>query len=462
MNQIGIRDLHPSLLRKLEQETMLFWLYFASIKAFIVSPEVLAYFGLAETNTHIVPLHQAQKLVLPKHFSRIRRIFTGKFNESHIIEEFKVLSGPHKGESMITTAGIIARAPDNAAALISGVITSAATGNGRFFTHAIKSDGTWDWDGRTGKIEFSNSYKIMMGYASHAEEFPQSFAEWCDKLVHPEDSAETVAKQMAMIESPDNGDYFESCVRLRHYDGHYIWSLGRGMVLSRDASGHATRVVGYNTNINLLAHVLNESTSDAYNDALTGLYNREYLALQKKYIESPDAAPLVVCYVDITGLKACNDFLGHDVGDDLIKATARILRATAGDSGILARIGGDEMVAIIPHCTPARAEMIGDNIKTISATLNEDPSNVPVIPSFGMATLGEEDTTTLEGVLSLADARCQETKRKHKEENMRLIRDYIFRRINVMPDLTDERITPPQENMSSGNGAGAVSASSKK
>ena len=234
------------------------------------------------------------------------------------------------------------------------------------------------------------------------------------------------------------------------------------MVLSRDANGRATRVVGYNTNINLLAQVLNESTTDAFNDALTGLYNREYVSLQKRYLESSDAAPLVVCYVDITGLKACNDFLGHDVGDDLIKATARILRATTGDSGILARIGGDEMVAIIPHCTPTRAEMIGDNIKTMSATLNEDPSNIPVIPSFGIATLGEDGTTTLEGILALADARCQETKRKHKEENMRLIRDYIFRRINVMPDLTDERIAPPQAAGNAGSGVAAASNSSKE
>lgn len=253
-----------------------------------------------------------------------------------------------------------------------------------------------------------------------------------------------VSREMAVLNDPANGDYFECCMRLRHHDGHYIWTLARGAVLSRDSDGLAARVVGYNSNVNMLAKLLNSSTFDAFNDNLTGLYNREFLAQQKKYLESPDAAPVSALYVDITGLKAANDYLGHDFGDELIRSAASILLTTTKDLGIAVRLGGDEFVAIVPHCTSTRIQMLGDMYSSICAQNNENPCNTMILPSFGVATMGEDGVTTLKQLISKADERAQAFKRAHKKSDYEQIRRFIFDRKHIVADFKDERIDPPE------------------
>lgn len=81
----------------------------------------------------------------------------------------------------------------------------------------------------------------------------------------------------------------------------------------------------------------------SYEDALTGLYNRNKYsqALEQDWSESPWLG--VACF-DLNGLKQVNDQLGHSAGDTLICRAARQLRAVF--DGKAYRIGGDEFVII--------------------------------------------------------------------------------------------------------------------
>lgn len=51
--------------------------------------------------------------------------------------------------------------------------------------------------------------------------------------------------------------------------------------------------------------------------------------------------------IDINGLKAVNDTLGHSAGDELIRAAARCISQVLGRYGKCYRIGGDEFIAIL-------------------------------------------------------------------------------------------------------------------
>ena len=230
-------------------------------------------------------------------------------------------------------------------------------------------------------------------------------------------------------------------------------------MISRNKDG-ITRVVGYNSNVNLLAKVLDNSTYDAFYDTLTGLYNREFLAQQKKYLESSDAAPVSAIYIDITGLKAANDYLGHDFGDELIRTASSLLMTIVKDLGLAVRLGGDEFIAIIPHCTETRVQMLADMYRQMCEQNNANPNNTFVLPSFGIATMGKDGVTDLKGLITLADTRSQEYKRAHKKEDYDFIRADIFRRSNVMADFKDDRIDPPEvlPELSLGNEAKAKSA----
>lgn len=83
-------------------------------------------------------------------------------------------------------------------------------------------------------------------------------------------------------------------------------------------------------------------------DVMTGVFNRAYfeetlLKLEKKRIE-----PISIMLLDLNGLKATNDTLGHQAGDALIRRAAEVLKASLDDDQIAARIGGDEFVVILP------------------------------------------------------------------------------------------------------------------
>lgn len=105
----------------------------------------------------------------------------------------------------------------------------------------------------------------------------------------------------------------------------------------------------------------------AYRDPLTGLPNRRALdeRADKGFDVSPGAArDVTVVVVDINGLKAVNDSHGHLVGDQLIKAVGSSLqRSFAELPGVLvARVGGDEFVAVSAGHDPARVLEIADGM----------------------------------------------------------------------------------------------------
>ena len=88
----------------------------------------------------------------------------------------------------------------------------------------------------------------------------------------------------------------------------------------------------------------------ARKDELTGIRNKTaYSELEKELnanIEAKDCVPFAVVVCDINGLKATNDSLGHKAGDELIKASSKLICGIFAHSPVF-RIGGDEFVAVL-------------------------------------------------------------------------------------------------------------------
>lgn len=83
-------------------------------------------------------------------------------------------------------------------------------------------------------------------------------------------------------------------------------------------------------------------------DALTGIYNRTYFEQEMKRLDSSRTAKVGMIICDVDGLKLYNDSLGHQVGDRLLVAAARIIKNCFRESDVVARIGGDEFAVLLP------------------------------------------------------------------------------------------------------------------
>ena len=134
-----------------------------------------------------------------------------------------------------------------------------------------------------------------------------------------------------------------------------------------DAAGAVQNYVALFSDITPLKHHQQQLERIAHYDALTGLPNRVLLAdrLHQAIVQSQRRKRcLAVVFLDLDGFKAVNDGHGHAAGDALLIALSNRLQAALRESDTLARIGGDEFVAILadlehPHdCDPILARML--------------------------------------------------------------------------------------------------------
>jgi diguanylate cyclase (GGDEF)-like protein len=136
----------------------------------------------------------------------------------------------------------------------------------------------------------------------------------------------------------------------------------------------------------------------AYRDALTGIPNRR--ALDDAVRRFVPGQNLILAIVDINGLKAVNDTLGHDEGDRVIREIGAILQHGCGalPGALVARMGGDEF-AVVASGHPV------ERVRTLLAAACEEaealPQNVGI--SCGLAVSGPA-TSSAEDLFRAADA----------------------------------------------------------
>ena len=148
-------------------------------------------------------------------------------------------------------------------------------------------------------------------------------------------------------------------------------------------------------------------------DPLTGLQNRNaYSRLLKRY-ESDGVPPdLAVIMIDLNELKAVNDTLGHEAGDDLIRGAAECIERALGPAY---RIGGDEFVFLEPMNRKQADEALVRLQRAASAWNGGQPGTLSL--SAGCALAEEHPGLTIDALVKEADRAMYEAKSRYYREN---------------------------------------------
>jgi diguanylate cyclase (GGDEF)-like protein/PAS domain S-box-containing protein len=151
-------------------------------------------------------------------------------------------------------------------------------------------------------------------------------------------------------------------------------------------------------------------------DVLTGLYNRAFFEEEIARLERGREFPISVVMIDVNGMKAMNDTLGHAAGDDLLRRAAQVLKASFRAEDMVARIGGDEFAALLPNTDATAAEEVLTRIRHYVASHNSANHSMLLSLALGVAT-GIKGSLLTE-VFKEADRRMYQDKSSFRDARM--------------------------------------------
>ncbi|PIO99852.1 EAL domain-containing protein [Pleomorphomonas carboxyditropha] len=191
--------------------------------------------------------------------------------------------------------------------------------------------GVWDVDKPGGRLYTSPTWKRMLGYEPEDVSIDGGDA-WLE-LMHPDDRD----RFLAINNAHERGEteWLEAEFRLRHKDGHWVWILDRGKVISRDADGKPLRISGTHTDI-------------SRNKAA----EREIQLLEERVRLAVEAGGIGLWSIDLaTGVATWNgETFGHMATDDTDRQSLEWLRFVHPED----RAGLSEMLRQAAHDPEAR------------------------------------------------------------------------------------------------------------
>lgn len=131
----------------------------------------------------------------------------------------------------------------------------------------------------------------------------------------------------------------------------------------------------------------------SFHDQLTGIYNRRFYEQTVLRMDNERFYPLTLVMADVNGLKLTNDAFGHGAGDLLLQRIAAILNRECRAQDIVARIGGDEFVILLPETDAKNAKVIINRINKVISKERIDNLFLSVSIGFASKKQSSEDMT---------------------------------------------------------------------
>jgi diguanylate cyclase (GGDEF)-like protein/PAS domain S-box-containing protein len=237
--------------------------------------------------------------------------------------------------------------------------------------------GIWEYDHESSSMVWDDWTYRIYGVTEKSQAEP--FQTW-QTLVHPDDiDAARLGNQ------GDVGEY-NAEFRIIRPDGEIRWIKSHA-TNTYDDQGNSLKLIGVNQDITERKQADRKLERIAHYDLLTDLPNRVLLADRLKHAMvqcQRRNQSLAVAYMDLDDFKAVYDTHGHNVGDELLVALSKRMKVALREGDTLARIGGDEFIAImvdlekIKDSEPvlkrllkaaAKPATVGDTLLQVSASI---------------------------------------------------------------------------------------------
>jgi len=200
-------------------------------------------------------------------------------------------------------------------------------------------------------------------------------------------------------------------------EGNPVWILSSKVPLL-DGQGKIAGLVGVGRDITDRKRLEEEIRSLSLTDELTGLYNRRGLSLlaeQEMKLAYRMKRAMLLFFGDVDGLKGINDSQGHAQGDLALQEIATILKENFRESDILARMGGDEFVALALDASVDSTEILTCRIQAALDAHNQPAKQgCHLSLSIGVARYDPELPATVSELISQADERMYQQKQARK------------------------------------------------
>jgi diguanylate cyclase (GGDEF)-like protein/PAS domain S-box-containing protein len=270
-----------------------------------------------------------------------------------------------------------------------------------------------DGKGRFVDINHESLTSQLLGY-SREDLIGEPFLDFVDD--EDKEKVTTIFKTLTTSHRPYSG---ESQFRFKAKAGFVLWFENLSQY-TYDENGALIREDGVLRDITSKKVIETELTTYATMDILTDVYNRRVgIAMLEKNLQiaKRSGSRLIITFLDVNGLKQVNDTFGHNEGDNLIRSVAGVLKSCARNSDIIARIGGDEFLYILPECSVDGERSLWERVAAEFEKINASGLNkYEISVSKGCAEFDSTHPKNADELIALADRRMYEEKVIYKKE----------------------------------------------
>ncbi|MGH8731535.1 MAG: putative bifunctional diguanylate cyclase/phosphodiesterase, partial [Burkholderiales bacterium] len=206
------------------------------------------------------------------------------------------------------------------------------------------NDALLEWVLASDQVWKNDSYQRLFGYRS--DELQPKMESWFGHI-HADDRLRVQQRLLGIINSSQN--FWNDEFRLTRRDQTVAHVHARGFV-NRDEAGSALKMLGVLQDITARKESEERTRFLADHDELTGLPNRSLFkqslaqAIQRA---GRSGKFLSVLFLDLDRFKNINDSLGHETGDEVLRAVAERLSGCVRQVDVVARFGGDEFAVLM-------------------------------------------------------------------------------------------------------------------